>query len=98
MQQDAKTGRASPRHWLITGVSSGLGRALADAALWRGDRVTGTVRNEAAREQILRSHPQRAVIRLLDVTDEGAVRSAVAATEAESGPIDVVVNNAGYGL
>lgn len=98
MQHDATAGRASTRHWLITGVSSGLGQALANAALRRGDRVTGTVRTEAARAQILRHHPQRAVVRLLDVTDEMAVRSAVAASEAETGPIDVVVNNAGYGL
>ena len=86
------------KHWLITGVSSGFGRALALAALRRGDRVTGTVRTDVARTAILREFPERAVVRLLDVTNEGAVHDAVAATERETGPIDVVVNNAGYGL
>src|SRR5579863_1882430 len=88
----------TPSHWFITGISSGFGRALADAALRRGDRVTGTVRNAQARAALIAAYPQRAVVRLLDVTDEAAVRSVVAATEAETGAIDIVVNNAGYGL
>jgi len=87
-----------PLHWFITGISSGLGRALADAALNRGDRVTGTVRAAAARTAFLAAHPQRATVPLLDVTDESAVRAVVAAAEAETGPIDILVNNAGYGL
>jgi NAD(P)-dependent dehydrogenase (short-subunit alcohol dehydrogenase family) len=98
MQQESNQLGNAARHWLITGISSGFGRALAQAALRRGDRVTGTVRTEQARSAILREAPERAVVRLLDVTDEGAVRSAVAATESETGPIDIVVNNAGYGL
>ena len=85
-------------HWFITGISSGFGRALADAALARDDRVTGTVRSDQARAALIEAYPQRAVVRLLDVTDEAAVRSVVAATEAETGPIDILVNNAGYGL
>ncbi|HEY6451533.1 MAG TPA: oxidoreductase, partial [Steroidobacteraceae bacterium] len=86
------------KHWLITGVSSGLGRALAESVLRRGDRVTGTVRTEAARTAFLRGASGAAIARLLDVTDEAAVHATVAASEAETGPIDVVVNNAGYGL
>ncbi|MGA8706723.1 MAG: oxidoreductase [Steroidobacteraceae bacterium] len=85
-------------HWFITGVSSGFGRALAAAALNRGDRVTGTVRAAAARDAFLAAHPQRAGIRLLDVTNESTVRAVIAATEAETGPVDILVNNAGYGL
>jgi NAD(P)-dependent dehydrogenase (short-subunit alcohol dehydrogenase family) len=85
-------------HWFITGISSGFGRALADAALRRGDRVTGTVRSAQARAALIEAYPERAVVRLLDVTDEAAVRSVIAATEAEMGPIDILVNNAGYGL
>ena len=86
------------KHWLITGVSSGLGRAIAEVALRRGDTVTGTVRNslDASAFQVLA--PRRAVARLMDVRDEAAVHAAVAAAEAETGPIDVLVNNAGYGL
>jgi NAD(P)-dependent dehydrogenase (short-subunit alcohol dehydrogenase family) len=85
-------------HWLITGVGSGLGRALAEAALWRGDHVTGTVRSEAARLAFAQIAPGRSVGRLLDVTDPAAVRATIEATEAESGGIDILVNNAGYGL
>jgi NAD(P)-dependent dehydrogenase (short-subunit alcohol dehydrogenase family) len=98
MQQESNQGSSHGKHWLITGVSSGFGRALADAALRRGDQVTGTVRTEEARSAIMRGAPERAVVRLLDVTDEAAVRSTIAATETETGPIDIVVNNAGYGL
>ena len=86
------------KHWLITGISSGFGRALAEAALRRGDRVTGTVRTESARAALRRDAPEGAVVRLLDVRDEAAVHATVAATEREDGPIDIVVNNAGYGL
>jgi len=85
-------------HWFITGISSGFGRALADAALARGDRVTGTVRTAAAGTAFLNQHPERASVRRLDVTDAAAVQSSVAATERETGAIDILVNNAGYGL
>jgi NAD(P)-dependent dehydrogenase (short-subunit alcohol dehydrogenase family) len=97
MPQTSSLDRAG-RHWLITGVSSGFGRALAHAALQRGDRVTGTVRTEGASSALMQAAPGRAVVRLLDVTDEASVRRTVAAAESETGPIDVVVNNAGYGL
>jgi NAD(P)-dependent dehydrogenase (short-subunit alcohol dehydrogenase family) len=85
-------------HWFITGVSSGFGRALADAALQRGDQVTGTVRTAAAQAAFLSGYRERAVVRLLDVTDDATVKSTVAATERETGAIDILVNNAGYGL
>src|SRR5579864_7493876 len=98
MQQVSKQRVRGGKHWLITGVSSGFGHAIARAALQRGDRITGTVRTEQARSAFLRDAGERASIRLLDVTDESAVRSVVADTERDSGPIDVVVNNAGYGL
>jgi NAD(P)-dependent dehydrogenase (short-subunit alcohol dehydrogenase family) len=88
----------NPSHWFITGISSGFGRALAEAVLRRGDQLTGTVRTAAARSGFLADHSGGAVVRLLDVTDEAGVRGVVAATEAETGPIDILVNNAGYGL
>jgi NAD(P)-dependent dehydrogenase (short-subunit alcohol dehydrogenase family) len=86
------------KHWLITGVSSGFGRALARAALARGDRVTGSVRNEAAKASFESLAPDQAHGVLLDVTDEMAVRRVVAEVETAFGVIDVLVNNAGYGL
>ncbi len=84
--------------WMITGVSTGLGRALAEAALAAGDRVVGTVRNAAALDDFTGLAPDRAIGMLVDVTDEAAVHDAVAAAEAQTGGIDILVANAGYGL
>lgn len=81
----------------ITGVSTGLGRALAQEALAAGHRVVGTVRNESARAEFDGLQPGRSFGRLLDVTAEATIPRVVAAIEAEIGPIEVLVNNAGYG-
>jgi NAD(P)-dependent dehydrogenase (short-subunit alcohol dehydrogenase family) len=85
-------------NWLITGVSSGLGKALAEAALARGDSVAGTVRNEDARASFEAIAPGRAIGLLLDVTDSAAIPAVVAEAEARMGGIDFLVNNAGYGM
>lgn len=87
-------------NWLITGVSSGLGRELARAALAADGEsiVCGTVRSEAAREAFERLAPDRAVGFLLDVRDEAAVRKTVAAAEGVTGRIDRLVNNAAFGM
>lgn len=85
-------------NWFITGVSSGLGDALAKAALDRGDTVIGTVRSETAAERFKAIAPGRSQALLLDVTDEAAVHASVAAAEAMTGGLDIVVNNAGYGM
>ena len=82
--------------WLITGVSSGLGRAIADAALAAGDRVVGTLRNEEQRRNFTELAPGRSFGVILDVTD-AKVEQTAARIEREVGPIDVLVNNAGYG-
>jgi NAD(P)-dependent dehydrogenase (short-subunit alcohol dehydrogenase family) len=81
--------------WLITGVSGGLGREIALAALARGDLVFGTVRKTADADafELLGGHAL-----VLDVTDEAAVKDGVFQAEAVAGRIDVLVNNAGYGL
>lgn len=80
---------------LITGVSSGFGRAFAKAALDAGHTVVGTVRSDAGRREFLR-HP-RAKALVLDVTNFAAIDAVVAEAESDVGPIDVLVNNAGYG-
>jgi NAD(P)-dependent dehydrogenase (short-subunit alcohol dehydrogenase family) len=85
------------RTFLITGVSSGFGRAFARAALAAGHTVIGTVRNEAARQPFEAEGNGRAKAVVLDVTDFDAIEPAVAGIEREVGPIDVLVNNAGYG-
>ncbi|QSN64507.1 oxidoreductase [Caballeronia sp. M1242] len=88
---------SSNRTLLITGVSSGFGRALAHEALAAGHRVIGTVRSEQAKQDFEALAPDRAVGRLLDVTDFDAIDGVVAEIESTVGPIDVLVNNAGYG-
>jgi NAD(P)-dependent dehydrogenase (short-subunit alcohol dehydrogenase family) len=84
-----------PKTFLITGVSSGLGRAFAAGALSDGHRVIGTVRRAADAQSFGAS--ESAFTLLLDVTDYAAIPEAVHAAEQEVGPIDVLVNNAGYG-
>lgn len=87
----------SPKLLFITGVSSGFGRALAQQALADGHRVVGTVRNAEAGAAFEALCPERAHARLLDVTQFEAIDAVVADIEANVGPVDVLVNNAGYG-
>jgi NAD(P)-dependent dehydrogenase (short-subunit alcohol dehydrogenase family) len=84
--------------WWITGVSSGFGKAIAEAALARGDIVVGTVRREADAEAFNALAPTRALSFLLEVTDDEAVRKTTSLIEEATGGIDILVNNAGYGL
>lgn len=83
--------------FLITGVSSGFGRAFARAALSAGHMVVGTVREESARRNFESESPGLAKAVVLDITDFDAVESKVADIERTIGPISVLVNNAGYG-
>lgn len=83
--------------WFITGVSSGFGRAIAQAALSAGDMVVGTLRREDERAAFAALVPGRSHGVLLDVTDDGAIERIVAGIERDLGAIDVLVNNAGYG-
>jgi NAD(P)-dependent dehydrogenase (short-subunit alcohol dehydrogenase family) len=85
-------------NWLITGVSGGLGRALAEAALERGDKVAGTLRNETGRAEFEQLAPGQSFGVLLDLTDEASVREGVEDALRRTGGIDVLVNNAGYGF
>lgn len=84
--------------FLITGVSTGLGRAFARGALDAGHTVVGTVRRSADLAPFEALHPGSAHARILDVTDDQAVFDTVAEVEVSVGPIDVVIANAGYGL
>ncbi|HKH81476.1 MAG TPA: oxidoreductase [Methylovirgula sp.] len=85
-------------NWLITGVSSGFGRALAEAIFERGGKVAGTIRNEKAKTEFEKLAPGKAFGILLDVTDEAAAGRGVKEAEEKLGGIDVLVNNAGYGF
>jgi NAD(P)-dependent dehydrogenase (short-subunit alcohol dehydrogenase family) len=81
----------------ITGVSSGFGRALAQVALNRGYRVVGTVRNATAKAGFENLHAENAFAYELDVTHFAAIEAVITDVETHVGPIDVLVNNAGYG-
>jgi NAD(P)-dependent dehydrogenase (short-subunit alcohol dehydrogenase family) len=84
--------------WFITGTSKGLGRVWAEAALARGDRVAATARNINTLIPLVERYGAQVAAIALDVTDKGAVNAAVAEAHARFGRLDVVVNNAGYGL
>jgi NAD(P)-dependent dehydrogenase (short-subunit alcohol dehydrogenase family) len=84
--------------FLITGVSSGLGRAFAQEALAAGHLVAGTVRDQAQIAQFEALAPGRATGLLLEVTDDAAVVGVVDEVQARLGPVDVLISNAGYGV
>ncbi len=83
--------------WLITGCSTGLGRAFAEAALGRGEQVVVTARDVDAVRDLAEAHPDTALAVPLDVTDQDQVDSAVRAARDRFDGVDVLVNNAGYG-
>ncbi|YCI06807.1 SDR family oxidoreductase (plasmid) [Ensifer sp. D2-11] len=84
--------------WLITGVSSGLGRLLVEKALIRGDRVVGASRSEDGLADLRSRYPQRLSIIAMDLKDQRSVRAGVDRAFAASAHIDIVASNAGYGL
>lgn len=82
--------------WLITGCSTGLGRALGEAVIAAGHQVAVTARDVSAVADLAEGN-DRVLPVALDVTDPAQVREAVRAVEARFGGVDVLVNNAGYG-
>lgn len=86
------------RTWLITGVSSGFGRALAEAALARGDIVIGTLRKADQAEAFTALAPGRSHGCVIDLTDRERLAPTITAAIEKVGRVDIVVNNAGYGL
>jgi NAD(P)-dependent dehydrogenase (short-subunit alcohol dehydrogenase family) len=83
--------------WLITGCSTGLGRALAATLLDRGETVVVTARDTSTIEDVVRPYPDTALPLPLDVTDDTQRREVVRAAHKRFGAIDVLVNNAGHG-
>jgi NAD(P)-dependent dehydrogenase (short-subunit alcohol dehydrogenase family) len=86
-----------PRVWLITGASSGFGRAIAEAALAAGDIVVAAARRTDALADLVASAPERVTALALDVTDGDRISAAVAEVLDGHGRVDVLVNNAGRG-
>jgi NAD(P)-dependent dehydrogenase (short-subunit alcohol dehydrogenase family) len=88
----------TPKVWFITGTSKGFGRVWASAALERGDKVAATARDTGALRDLVDRYGDDVPPLELDVTDSAAVGEAVGRAHERFGRLDVVVNNAGYGL
>jgi NAD(P)-dependent dehydrogenase (short-subunit alcohol dehydrogenase family) len=86
------------RVWFITGTSSGFGRELTRAVIAHGDRVVATARDVSTAADLVRLSPDRVRAVRLDVTETESVRAAVTEATRTFGRIDVLVNNAAYGL
>lgn len=84
--------------WFITGTSKGFGCKWAEAALARGDRVAASARNVKTLAPLVERYNDRVMATTLDVTDKAAVDATIAEAHTRFGRLDVVVNNAGYGL
>jgi NAD(P)-dependent dehydrogenase (short-subunit alcohol dehydrogenase family) len=83
--------------WLITGCSTGIGRAIAVAALDAGNQVVVTARQPESVQDLVDADPGHAIAVALDVCDRAQIDEAVAEAHAAFGGLDVLVNNAGYG-
>ena len=88
----------APKVWFITGASRGFGRVWAEAALDRGDKVVATARSADSLAGLAKAYGSAVLPLELDVTDRAGVLAAVERAHAHFGRLDVVINNAGYGL
>jgi NAD(P)-dependent dehydrogenase (short-subunit alcohol dehydrogenase family) len=84
--------------WFITGTSKGFGRVWAEAALKRGDQVAATARDVKSLQPLVERFGDKVAALALDVTDKAGVDAAIRAAHTKFGRLDVVINNAGYGL
>jgi NAD(P)-dependent dehydrogenase (short-subunit alcohol dehydrogenase family) len=84
--------------WFITGTSKGFGRVWAEAALARGDQVAATARSVRTLSPLVERYGSQVAAITLDVTDKAAIEAAIAEAHRRFGRLDVVINNAGYGL
>jgi NAD(P)-dependent dehydrogenase (short-subunit alcohol dehydrogenase family) len=92
------TNVTTSRTWFITGASTGFGRLLAEEVLKEGGKVVATARKLDKVADLEQKYPGKAKVFALDVTDPAQILSIVAQTLTTFGPVDVLVNNAGYGL
>ncbi len=86
------------RTWLITGVSSGFGKEMTKQLLEKGDTVIGTVRKKEKVQELIAQYPDTFDCQYLDVTEIEKIHSFIPSMFEKHGKIDVIVNNAGYGL
>jgi NAD(P)-dependent dehydrogenase (short-subunit alcohol dehydrogenase family) len=87
-----------PTTWFVTGASSGFGMAFARYAIEQGYNVVATARTPAKLDTLAAAAPERVLVHKLDVTAAGDAQAAVEAAMARFGRIDVLINNAGYGI
>ena len=86
------------RTWFITGVSSGFGREMTEQLLENNETVIGTVRDKQKVTDLLEKYPETFDCCILDVTNTNAIHEVVQTSFEKQGKIDVIINNAGYGL
>lgn len=86
------------RIWFVTGSSRGLGRSLIEAILSKGDKVAATARDISSLQDLVKQYPQAILPVQLDVSNKAQVHQAIAAVVKHFGRIDVLVNNAGFGI
>ncbi|MFT3827967.1 MAG: oxidoreductase [Chitinophagaceae bacterium] len=84
--------------WFITGSARGLGRSITKAVLAKGDKVAATARNTEQLNDLVAEYPGQVLPLQLDVTDKAQITTAVETTVQHFGRIDVLVNNAGFGI
>lgn len=94
---EATSGKTE-RVWFVTGASTGFGRELAEKVLAQGDRVVATARRPEQLADLAGQYGKTCLAQALDVTDRKSIDAAVAAALAKFGRVDVLVNNAGFGL
>lgn len=87
----------TPKHWFITGVSTGFGAALADLLLEKGDKVAATFRQQEQADEFTKKAGANGRGFVVEVTDEAQVKQGIADAIQHFGHLDVIVNNAGYG-
>lgn len=86
------------KRWMITGISTGFGRVMAEQLLAKGDMVAGTVRDRSTVDALKAQYGDRLWVAELDLTNTKLIRGVVDAAWSALGRVDVVVSNAGYGL
>ncbi|KAH7881764.1 hypothetical protein F5I97DRAFT_1415692 [Phlebopus sp. FC_14] len=88
--------QSASKVWFITGASSGFGRAVAELALLKGDKVVATLRKPEILSELMNQYPETLLVVRLDVTQPTEITTAFSLSHEKFGRVDIVLNNAGY--